>query len=40
MVAYIHYVLVNPAYQGKKIAATMITMVKEKCDFFCGQHLS
>ncbi|MDQ0202785.1 GNAT family N-acetyltransferase [Pectinatus haikarae] len=30
MVAYIHYVLVNPAYQGKKIAATMIRMIKEK----------
>lgn len=30
MVAYIHYVLVNPDYQGKKIAATMIGMIKEK----------
>ena len=30
MVAYIHYVLVNPDYQGKKIAATMLGMIKKK----------
>lgn len=30
MVAYIHYVLVNPDYQGQKIAGTMIGMIKEK----------
>ncbi|WP_077832572.1 GNAT family N-acetyltransferase [Clostridium felsineum] len=30
MVAYMHYVLVNPAYQGQKIAGTMIEMIKEK----------
>lgn len=30
MVAYMHYVLVNPDYQGQKIAGTMIEMVKEK----------
>lgn len=30
MVAYMHYVLVNPDYQGQKIAATMIGMIKEK----------
>ncbi|MGL5257269.1 MAG: GNAT family N-acetyltransferase [Proteocatella sp.] len=30
MVAYIHYVLVNPDYQGNKIAATMIGMIKKK----------
>ena len=30
MVAYIHYVLVDPAYQGRGIAGTMIKMVKEK----------
>lgn len=30
MVAYIHYVLVNPDYQGQKIAGTMIGIIKEK----------
>ncbi len=30
MVAYIHYVLVNPNYQGQKIAGTMIEMIKKK----------
>jgi ribosomal protein S18 acetylase RimI-like enzyme len=30
MVAYMHYVLVNPDYQGHKIAGTMISMIKEK----------
>ena len=30
LTAYMHYVLVDPAYQGKKIAGTMIDMVKEK----------
>lgn len=30
MVAYMHYVLVNPSYQGQKIAGTMIQMIKEK----------
>ena len=30
MVAYMHYVLVNPMYHGNGIAGTMINMVKEK----------
>lgn len=30
MVAYMHYVLVNPAYQGHHIAHKMIERVKEK----------
>ena len=30
LVAYMHYVLVDPAYQGHGIASTMIGMVKEK----------
>lgn len=30
MVAYIHYVLVNPAYHGKKIASTMINMLLQQ----------
>ena len=30
MVAYMHYVLINPDYQGQKIAGTMIGMIKEK----------
>lgn len=30
MVAYMHYVLVNPAYQGHHIAHEMIEKVKEK----------
>ncbi|WP_434512517.1 GNAT family N-acetyltransferase [Desulfitobacterium sp. AusDCA] len=30
MVAYMHYVLVNPDYQGQRIAGTMIGMIKEK----------
>lgn len=30
MVAYIHYVLVHPDYQGRGIAGTMVEMIKEK----------
>lgn len=30
MVAYMHYVLVNPDYQGQGIAGTMIEMIKQK----------
>ena len=30
MVAYMHYVLVDPGYHGQGIAGTMIKMVKEK----------
>lgn len=30
MLAFIHYVLVHPDYQGQKIAGTMIGMIKEK----------
>ncbi|KOA20834.1 putative acetyltransferase [Clostridium homopropionicum DSM 5847] len=30
LVAYIHYVLVNPKYQGKGIAKQMIEKIKEK----------
>lgn len=30
LVAYLHYVLVNPAYHGQGIAGTMIEMIKEK----------
>lgn len=30
MVAYMHYVLVDPEYQGKGIAGNMIGLVKEK----------
>ena len=30
LTAYMHYVLVDPAYQGRQIAGTMIEMVKEK----------
>lgn len=30
MVAYLHYVLVHPDYQGHHIANTMIEMIKEK----------
>ncbi len=30
MLAYIHYVLVHPAYHGRGIAGTMIEMIKEK----------
>ena len=30
LVAYMHYVLVDPAYHGRGIASTMISMVKEK----------
>ena len=30
MMAYIHYVLVHPDFQGCKIASKMLTMVKEK----------
>ena len=30
MIAYMHYVLVHPDYQGRRIAGTLIKMVKEK----------
>lgn len=30
MVAYIHYVLVHPEYQGHQIASSMINYIKEK----------
>lgn len=30
MVAYMHYVLVHPDYQGQSIAGTLIEMVKDK----------
>lgn len=30
MMAYVHYVLVNPKYQGHQIAGTMINKIKEK----------
>lgn len=30
MLAYLHYVLVDPAYHGQGIAGTMIEMVKDK----------
>ena len=30
MVAYMHYVLVNPKYQGRGIAGNMIEFIKEK----------
>lgn len=30
LVAYMHYVLVDPAYHGQGIAGTMINMVKDK----------
>ena len=30
MLAYMHYVLVRPDYQGRGIAGTMIEMIKEK----------
>lgn len=30
MVAYVHYVLVHPDYQGRGIAGTMLGMVKDK----------
>lgn len=30
MVAYVHYVLVNPKYQGQKVASTMMKIIKEK----------
>ena len=30
MLAYVHYVLVDPRYQGKGIASHLIEMVKEK----------
>lgn len=31
MLAYVHYVLVNPKYQGLGIAGQLIELVKEKC---------
>ena len=34
MVAFIHYVLVNPKYQGLGIASKMLKMVKEKYQDF------
>lgn len=30
LVAYMHYVLVNPAYQGQGIAGAMVERIKEK----------
>ncbi len=30
MNAYVHYLLVNPAYQGKQIGRKLVEMVKEK----------
>lgn len=30
LVAYMHYVLVDPAYQGRGIASTMIQIIKKK----------
>ncbi len=30
MIAYMHYVLVHPDYQGRRIAGTLIKKVKEK----------
>lgn len=30
MTAYIHYLLVDPEYQGRKIGRTLVDMVKEK----------
>ncbi|MCC8075000.1 MAG: GNAT family N-acetyltransferase [Clostridiales bacterium] len=30
LVAYLHYVLVDPAYHGQGIAGTMVEMMKEK----------
>lgn len=30
MNAYVHYLLVNPAYQGKTIGRTLVSMIKEK----------
>ncbi len=30
MNAYVHYLLVDPAYQGKKIGRTLVDMVKWK----------
>lgn len=29
MNAYVHYLLVNPAYHGQKIGRTLVTMIKE-----------
>ena len=30
MTAYVHYLLVNPEYQDKKIGSELVRMVKEK----------
>ena len=30
MTAYVHYLLINPAYQGKGIGKSLLQMVKEK----------
>lgn len=30
MNAYVHYLLVNPAYQQQKIGRTLVSMIKEK----------
>lgn len=30
MTAYVHYLLVNPEYQGQEIGRTLVEMVKEK----------
>ncbi|KFI47016.1 GNAT family N-acetyltransferase [Bifidobacterium biavatii] len=35
MLAYVHYVLVDPEYQGHGIAGHMVRMIQEKyCDYF------
>lgn len=34
LVAFIHYVLVNPQYHGQGIAGTMIEMVKQKYNHY------
>lgn len=35
MTAFMHYVLVDPAYQGQGIASVLVTMIKERYqDFF------
>ena len=31
MNAYVHYLLVNPKYQGHKIGSKLVDMVKEHC---------
>ena len=35
MMAYVHYVLVNPKYQGQGIAGHLVNLMKEKyADYF------